>query len=74
MERHEAMNSMAAFDGFGDLAGFTWLNTAHQGPLPLTAAKEAREAVAWKLAPHELTGARFDGIPRPAFGRRSARQ
>lgn len=58
------MNSAAAFDGFGDFASRTWLNTAHQGPLPLAAAREAHEAVAWKLEPHELTGARFGGIPR----------
>src|SRR5262252_6526531 len=64
MEHSESLTAMAALDGFGDFAGRVWLNTAHQGPLPLSAAEEAREAIAWKLAPHELTGARFDGIPR----------
>jgi len=66
------MDSRTAFDGFGDFAGRTWLNTAHQGPLPLDAAKEAYEAIAWKLAPHELTGARFEDVPLPlrtALGR-----
>lgn len=58
------MSGAAALDGFGDFAGRTWLNTAHQGALPLSAAQEAQEAVTWKLAPHELTGARFDGVPR----------
>ncbi|HWX43529.1 MAG TPA: aminotransferase class V-fold PLP-dependent enzyme [Blastocatellia bacterium] len=58
------MNATAALDGFGDFAGRIWLNTAHQGPLPLASAREAHEAIAWKLAPHELTAERFDGIPR----------
>src|SRR5579883_270673 len=52
------------FDGFGDLGGRAWLNTAHQGALPLAAAAEAQEAIGWKLAPHNLTQARFDGVPR----------
>jgi len=50
--------------GFGDFGGRIWLNCAHQGPLPLVAAEEAREAIAWKLSPHELTGERFAGVPR----------
>ena len=41
-----------------------WLNTAHQGVLPAAAAEEAREAVAWKQSPFELTQDRFDGVPR----------
>ena len=52
-----------AFTGFGDFGGRIWLNTAHQGPLPLVAANEAHEAIAWKLAPYELTGERFDDVP-----------
>jgi cysteine desulfurase/selenocysteine lyase len=51
-------------DGFGDFGGRVWLNAAHQGALPLVAAQEAHEAVAWKLSPHELSGERFDGVPR----------
>jgi selenocysteine lyase/cysteine desulfurase len=51
-------------NGFGDLGGRVWLNASHQGPLPLAAAEEAREAVAWKTAPHELTTERFQGVPR----------
>lgn len=50
--------------GFGELGDRVWLNCAHQGPLPLSAATEAREAVSWKLAPWELTQERFDGVPR----------
>ncbi|MDH3236732.1 MAG: aminotransferase class V-fold PLP-dependent enzyme [Alphaproteobacteria bacterium] len=58
--------------GFGDFGGRAWLNTAHQGALPLAAAAAAREAVDWKTAPFELTQARFDGVPlrlREALGR-----
>ena len=58
------MPDSASFGGFGDFAGRTWLNTAHQGALPLVAAQEAGEAVSWKLAPHELTGERFADVPR----------
>lgn len=58
------MPDSAIFHGFGDFAGRTWLNTAHQGALPLVAAEEAYEAVSWKLAPHELTGKRFADVPR----------
>jgi selenocysteine lyase/cysteine desulfurase len=64
MENRELVNKTAALDGFGDFGGRTWLNTAHQGPLPLAAAEGAREAIGWKLAPHELNASRFDGIPR----------
>lgn len=58
--------------GFGDFGGRTWLNTAHQGALPLAAAEAAREAIGWKTAPFELTQERFDGVPlrlRAALGR-----
>jgi selenocysteine lyase/cysteine desulfurase len=62
----------AALPGFGEFAGRTWLNTAHQGALPLVAAAAAREAVDWKTAPFELTQERFDEVParlRIALGR-----
>jgi selenocysteine lyase/cysteine desulfurase len=49
------------FDTFGDRV---WLNTAHQGALPRAAADAAREAISWKLRPHELTMERFTGVPR----------
>lgn len=41
-----------------------WINCAHQGMLPRCAAEEAREAVAWKQRPWELTQERFDGVPQ----------
>jgi len=48
---------------FWPFGGRTWLNCAHQGPLPKVAAEAAREAIAWKQAPFELTGERFSGVP-----------
>jgi selenocysteine lyase/cysteine desulfurase len=57
---------------FGPFGGRVWLNCAHQGPLPRAAAEEAREAVAWKVCPFELTAERFAGVPerlRRALGR-----
>jgi len=49
---------------FGPFEGATWLNCAHQGPLTLIAAKEAQEAIAWKIAPFHLTTERFSSVPR----------
>ncbi len=57
--------------GFGDFAGHVWLNTAHQGALPLAAAEAARDAIAWKTMPFALTQARFEDVPmrlRTALG------
>jgi cysteine desulfurase/selenocysteine lyase len=48
---------------FGPFNGRTWLNCAHQGPLPRMAAEEAREAILWKVAPYELTTERFNSVP-----------
>jgi cysteine desulfurase / selenocysteine lyase len=63
---------LSPFPGFADFGGRVWLNTAHQGALPLAAADAAREAIAWKTLPFELTQARFDEVPmrlRRALGR-----
>ena len=57
---------------FGPFHGKTWLNCAHQGPLPKASAAEAHEAVSWKQTPYELTTERFGGVPervRTALGR-----
>ena len=58
---------------FGPFEGKIWLNCAHQGPLPRVAAEEAREAIAWKVAPFPLsTPEHFSGVPlrlREALGR-----
>lgn len=48
------------FESFED---HTWLNCAHQGPLPHRAAEEAREAITWKTSPYKLTTERFETIP-----------
>jgi selenocysteine lyase/cysteine desulfurase len=56
---------------FGDFGGRTWLNTAHQGAVPLPAASAAAEAVSWKVSPHQLTTERFEAVPgrlREALG------
>jgi cysteine desulfurase / selenocysteine lyase len=47
----------AAFDGH------VWLNCAHQGPLPVRAARAAEDAISWKSVPHRLTPERFGGVP-----------
>jgi len=57
---------------FGPFDGRVWLNCAHQGALPRVAAEEAREAIAWKVRPFELTPERFAEVParlRRALGR-----
>lgn len=48
---------------FDSLRARAWLNTAHQGALPGRAAAAAREAIAWKLSPWEMTTERFSGVP-----------
>lgn len=50
-------------EDFSDFDGRIWLNSAHQGALPLIAAREAHEAIAWKLAPYHLTTERFTETP-----------
>ena len=44
-------------------AGRVWLNTAHQGVLPKSAAAAAERAIAWKREPWEMTTERFSGVP-----------
>jgi len=73
--RQEVMNNMDDVldvqSEFKALRGQTWLNCAHQGPLPRCAAEEAHEAVSWKTMPWELTSERFSGVPlrlRQALG------
>ena len=57
-------SSIDAVPGWGDFSGRIWLNTAHQGAIPLRAVAAAHEAVAWKASPSELTQARFDDTPQ----------
>jgi selenocysteine lyase/cysteine desulfurase len=57
------MTSLYAPD-FGPFDGKVWLNCAHQGPLPRVAVEQAEEAIAWKVAPFNLTTERFGEVPR----------
>lgn len=41
-----------------------WLNTAHQGPLPLAAAAAARDAIEDKLDPRRISDEAFHEVPR----------
>ncbi|HEX4945765.1 MAG TPA: aminotransferase class V-fold PLP-dependent enzyme [Blastocatellia bacterium] len=56
------MTSTFAKD-FGPFDNKIWLNTAHQGALPRVAVEQAHEAIAWKIAPYNLTTDRFSAIP-----------
>lgn len=49
---------------FGPFDGHTWLNCAHQGPLPKVAVGEAQRALDEKLAPHRLPDESFAETPR----------
>ncbi len=56
--------TMAYAADFGPREGRIWLNCAHQGPLPRVAVAAAQEALAWKVAPHHLSDALFEEVPR----------
>jgi cysteine desulfurase/selenocysteine lyase len=49
---------------FGDFDGRTWLNAAHQGPLPRVAVAAAQQALREKTAPHLIDDASFVELPR----------
>ena len=49
---------------FGPFDGRTWLNCAHQGPLPRTAIEAASEALEWKISPGRLNDEAFYEIPQ----------
>lgn len=51
-------------DDFGPFEDRTWLNCAHQGPLPRVAVEAAEEALRWKVSPHHLDEDAFYGVPR----------
>jgi cysteine desulfurase / selenocysteine lyase len=48
---------------FGPFDGRSWLNTAHQGPLPRSAVEMAVRAAALKAAPHRIGDADFSEVP-----------
>ncbi len=52
------------FDDFGPFDGRTWLNTAHQGPLPKIAIEAAKGALEQKARPHLLQDEDFVEVPR----------
>jgi selenocysteine lyase/cysteine desulfurase len=57
---------------FGPFEGKTWINCAHQGPLPRVSVDEAHEAISLKNAPYRLTTERFSAVPqriRKAIGK-----
>lgn len=55
--------SLPAGEHFGDFDGRVWLNTAHQGPLPLAAAAEAGRAALAKTSPHRIVDEDFAAVP-----------
>lgn len=55
--------SLPAGEHFGDFDGRVWLNTAHQGPLPLAAAAEANRAAQAKTSPHRIAEEDFAAVP-----------
>lgn len=48
---------------FGPFDGHTWLNCAHQGPLPKRAVEAVDDAVTLKRAPHRLPERAFREVP-----------
>lgn len=48
---------------FHPMDGRIWLNTAHQGPLPLVAAEQARHATWLKQAPSRISDEAFSQTP-----------
>jgi selenocysteine lyase/cysteine desulfurase len=57
------MKALEAADAFGPFDGRSWLNTAHQGPLPRPAVEMAVRAAALKAAPHRIGDADFSEVP-----------
>ena len=55
-------------DGFGPFDGRTWLNCAHQGPLPRPAQIEAEAAIAAKVNPSQLDEESFFAVPERLRG------
>jgi len=58
-----ACGSGLARGQFGPFDGRTWLNTAHQGPLPRTAVDAAGTAAQMKAVPHRIPDEAFTEVP-----------
>ena len=48
---------------FGPFEGRTWLNAAHQGPLPRIAVTAAQTRLAARVAPHRIADSDFAEVP-----------
>lgn len=57
------MTAQSLREQFDGLDGRVWLNCAHQGPLPVPAVREIREATDKKRSPWTLTNDDFDVVP-----------
>jgi selenocysteine lyase/cysteine desulfurase len=62
------MDSSPGAAAFGPFDGRSWLNTAHQGPLPRPAVEMAVRAAALKAAPHRIADDDFSEIPERLRG------
>lgn len=73
MTESAAVNAKTFVGAFAPPGAVIWLDTAHQGRLPLVAARELDTAREWKLHPEALaTSERFSSVPerlRAAIGR-----
>jgi cysteine desulfurase/selenocysteine lyase len=63
MSPQPAASRLPASGEFGDFDGRVWLNTAHQGPLPLAASAAAAQACELKQFPHRIADADFTEVP-----------
>lgn len=54
---------------FSPLRDRVWLNTAHQGVLPLNGVRAAEQAIRWKTRPWEMANARFSSVPENLLGK-----
>ncbi|HEY2267745.1 MAG TPA: aminotransferase class V-fold PLP-dependent enzyme [Streptosporangiaceae bacterium] len=57
------MQALDTADAFGPFDGRSWLNTAHQGPLPRPAVEMAVRAAELKAAPHRIGDEDFSEVP-----------
>jgi selenocysteine lyase/cysteine desulfurase len=62
------MQALEAAGAFGPFDGRSWLNTAHQGPLPRPAVEMAVRAAALKAAPHRIGDDDFSAVPERLRG------
>lgn len=59
----EVAGEVLPSEGFGPFEGRVWLNTAHQGALPRSAAEAAHTAVALKQSPSKISNSMFFDVP-----------